>query len=288
MDLSIIVVSFNTKKLLDDCLSSVFRSLRGTKVSFEVIVVDNVSTDGTRQMLTKKYPKVRTILKKENVGFGRGNNQGIKEAHGEYTFLLNSDTIILGRAIEKLLSFARLHPRSFVGPKLLNRDRSSQTSCGAFFSLPVVFASLFLKGDHIGLTRWSPDSVRRVDWVSGAALMGPRRLFLDGLLFDERIFMYMEEVDLLYRARQKGYKALFYPHATIIHLGSGSSTNKRKGPILNIYRGLKYFYAKYHAPWKVRILLLLLKTKAAIAWSIGVITGSSYLKETYAEAYKLA
>lgn len=286
MDLSIVIVSFNTKKLLDDCLGSVERSLEGAKVIYEVIVVDNVSTDGTREMLKKKYPKFRTILNTENVGFGRGNNQGIKIAKGEYIFLLNSDTIVLNNAVGKLFSFATQHAKTFVGPKLLNLDRSTQTSCGPFFSLPVVFAALFLRGDRIGVTRWSPNSTRQVDWLSGAALMGPKKLFMDDLLFDEKIFMYMEEIDLLYRAKKSGHKTLFYPKSVIIHLGSGSSTNKKKGPVLNIYKGLIYFYQKHH-PRKLLILKLLLKTKAAIAYLLGVATGNQYLKETYAEAFKL-
>ena len=98
----------------------------------------------------------------------------------------------------------------------------------------------------------------------------------------------MEEIDLLYRARKRGFRTLFYPKSVIIHLGSGSSTNKKKGPVLNIYRGLIYFYKKHHPSWKVRILLFLLKAKAAIAWSIGVVSGNSYLKETYAEAFWIA
>ncbi len=287
MDLSIIIVSFNTKKLLDDCLASLFQSLKGIGVSFEIIVVDNVSTDGTREMLKSKYKQVRAILNSENVGFGRANNQGIRQSRAEYIFLLNSDTIVINNAIGKLLAFAHQHPKSFVGPKLLNLDRSIQTSCGPFFSLPVVFAALFLRGDRIGLTRWSPNSVRRVDWVSGAALMGQRKLFVDDLLFDEKIFMYMEEIDLLYRARRRGYSTLFYPRSVIIHLGSGSSTNKKKGPVLNIYRGLIYFYQKHRGKVSTGMLRLLLKLKAAVAWGIGVVVGSSYLKETYAEAYRL-
>lgn len=287
MDLSIVIVSFNTKKLLDDCLNSVGRSLKGSRVSYEIIVVDNVSTDGTRELLKKKYPKVRTILNRENVGFGRGNNQGIKIAKGEYIFLLNSDTVVLNNAISKLLSFAKLHPKSFVGPKLLNFDRTNQTSCGPFLSLPIVFTALFLRGDRLGLTRWSPSHSREVDWASGAALIGPKKLFMDEFLFDEKIFMYMEEIDLLYRARKKGHRTLFYPRSVIIHLGSGSSTNKKKGPVLNIYKGLLYFYQKHH-PRKLWMLKLFLKTKAAIAYLLGVATGNQYLKETYSEAFKIA
>lgn len=287
MDLSVIIVSFNTKKLLDDCLASLFHSLSGSSMSTEVIVVDNVSTDGTREMLAKKYPKVVTILNKENVGFGRANNQGIRIAKGEYIVLLNSDTIVPDGAIQKLFTFTLNHPKSFVGPKLLNMDKSAQTSCGPFFTLPVVFAALFLKGDVIGLTRWSPNKTRVVDWVSGACFMASKKLFFDDLLFDEKIFMYMEEVDLFMRAKKKGYDTYFYPGSRIIHLGSGSSTNKRTGPVLNIYRGFVYIYRKHYPKISLIILRLLLKKKAVLSIIIGLLTGSEYLKKTYAEAYRL-
>ncbi len=287
MDLSVIIISFNTKKLTEDCLTSTIKSLKQAKLTWEIIVVDNVSTDGTREMLKKKFPEVRTILNQENVGFGRGNNQGIKAAKGEYILLLNSDTVVLNTAIGKLLSFAKQHPNAFVGPKLLNLDRSPQTSCGPFFSLPVVFIALFLKGDRLGITRWSPNHVRKVDWVSGACILAAKRLFMNDLLFDEKIFMYMEEIDLLYRAKKKGYATYFYPRSLIVHVGSGSSTDKRKGPVLNIYRGYVYVYTKHYSGLSLSILRGMLKTKAMISWLIGVLTGSAYLKETYAEAYQL-
>ena len=117
--------------------------------------------------------------------------------------------------------------------------------------------------------------------------MAARKLFMDDLLFDEKIFMYMEEVDLLMRAKSKGYGTYFYAGAQIIHLGSGSSTNKRTGPVLNIYKGLLYVYNK-HSSYRACIALkLLLRLKALLSIGIGVITGSTYLKTTYAEALKL-
>lgn len=287
MDLSIIIVSFNTRKLTEDCINSAIRSLKASGLRFEIILVDNVSTDGTREMLKKKFPRVVTILNRENVGFGRANNQGIKTAMGDYILLLNSDTIVLNNAIGKLVAFGRQHPNAFIGPKLLNADRSPQSSSGPFFSIPVVFASLFLKGDYIGLTRWSPNRARKVDWVSGACLLGPKKLFMQDLLFDEHIFMYMEEIDLLMRARSKGFPTYFYPRSHIVHLGAASSTNKKKGPVLNIYRGFIYLYKKHGTPTQVSLLRVLLKIKAVIGWSVGVIMGNAYLKETYEEAYHL-
>lgn len=287
IEVSIIIISYNTRTLLDDCLSSVRRSLGLTGTSAEIIVVDNVSKDGSTEMVKKKYPEVVLIANRGNVGFGRGNNQGIKIAKGKFIILLNSDTVVEADAISRLVEFSRSHPTAFVGPKLFNADKTPQTSCGPFFTLPVVFAALFLKGDYIGLTRQSPKETRFVDWVSGACIIAPKRLFLDGLLFDEGIFMYMEEIDLLMRARKKGYRTIFYPGACITHLGSGSSTNKRKGPVLNIYRGFLYLYKKHYSKFSVIILRFLLQLKALTGVALGSLTGNSELREIYAEAYKL-
>lgn len=261
--------------------------MRLAKQSYEIIIIDNASTDGSREMLKLKFPKVRTIFNRENVGFGRGNNQGIRAANGEYILLLNSDTIVLNNAIGKLVSYGRQHPNAFIGPKLLNPDKSPQSSCGPFFSLPVVFASLFLKGDVLGLTRWSPNRARRVDWVSGAAILAPKKLYLPDLLFDENIFMYMEEIDLLMRARKKGYPTYFYPRSLIVHLGAASSTNKKKGPILNIYRGFLYLYKKHASGFGFASIKFMLRAKAVIAWTIGVILGKGTLKEIYEEAFRM-
>lgn len=287
VDLSIIIISYNTKNLTEACLTSTIRSLKESTLTSEIIVVDNVSTDGTREMLKKKFPKVTTILNKENVGFGRGNNQGIMRARGEYILLLNSDTVVLNNALSKLVSFGRQHPNAFIGPKLLNPDRTPQRSCGPFFSLPVVFAVLFLKGDHIGLTRWSPHKARKVDWVSGACMLAPKKLFMQDLLFDEHIFMYMEEIDLLMRAKAKGYPTYFYPRSLIVHLGAASSTSKRKGPVLNIYRGFLYLYGKHGTPFSRSMIRLMLKMKALFAWVVGLLLGKEFLKETYEEAYRM-
>lgn len=286
-DLSIIIVSFNTKKLTSDCLSSIKKSLRNSPFTTEVIVVDNASTDGSVEMIEHDFPWVVLVQSKENLGFGRANNVGIRQARGTYVFLLNSDTVIVGNAIEKLYECATHHPKSFIGPKLLNMDRSDQTSCGPFFTLPVTFAVLFLKGDRLKMTRWSPSKMTKVDWVSGAAMIAPRQVFLDDLLFDEKIFMYMEEIDLLMRARKKGYTTYFYPGSTIVHLGSGSSTNRRKGPVLNIYKGFVYLYSKHYGPAKRVLLRGMLKLKALFAILTASITGNKELKDIYAEAYRL-
>lgn len=287
MDLSIIIISHNTKQLISNCLTSIYRTLEASSLSFEVIVVDNASTDGTRVMVAKDFPKVMLLNNTKNVGFGKANNQGIEKCKGEFVLLLNSDTEVQPGAIQSLVAFAKDHPKSFVGPKLLNPDHSPQTSCGPFFTLPMVFAILFLKGDFLGITRWSPKATKKVDWVSGACLIASKKAFLDGLFFDEEIFMYMDEIDLLYRARKKGYEAYFYPKSEVMHVGSGSSIDKRKGPILNIFQGFQLFYQKHYPSWQSSILRFMLQCKAVLGILYGSITGKREVRETYEEALRL-
>lgn len=276
MNLSIIIPSYNTRALLDRCLTSIYESLKDTTMDFEVIVVDNASIDGTRELVNIKYPRVKKILNNENVGYGRANNQGIKKAVGEYVLLLNSDIVVKNNAIEKLLVFGESHPKAFVGGKLLNENITPQASCGPMYTLPIIFAMLFLKGDALGISRYSPNSVTRVGWISGACMLAQKQTFVDAGLFDESIFLYMEEIDLLYRAKRT---VLFYPDAQFIHTGAASSGSRRT-PVINIYQGLLYFYKKHRSIIEQHILLALLRLKASVAIALG----SRSLRNTYEQA----
>lgn len=287
MDLSIVIPSYNTKALLKNCLDSIYKTCQGKDFSFEIIVVDNNSHDGTAQMIREDYRRVVLMKNSKNAGYGKANNRGIREAKGKYILLLNSDTVVQENAIRRLLEFTKTQEGAFVGAKLYNADGSVQTSCGPFFTPWVVFASLFLKGDVIGLTRWSPDHMTTVDWVSGACMMAEKDLFLNGLLFDEEIFMYMEEIDLLYRAKEKGYRTLFYPDSHVTHLGSGGSAENRKKAIVNIYRGITYFYTKHYSENSYTIVQFMLRIKARLGMIIGALVGNSDMKKTYEEAYRL-
>jgi len=293
INLSIVIVSYNTKKIIQDCLESINRSLTGTKIKYEIVVLDNNSHDGSAQLLeTMSQDNHNNLIYKQtgqNLGFGKGTNLGVKIAQGQFVLLLNSDTIILNRAIEKLYNFYVENEKQvhFLGAKLLNCDLTLQPSSGRFFTLPVVFATLLLKGDYWGLTRSSPDKFCQVDWISGACIMTTKKYFQRLGGFDKNIFMYMEEVDLLYRARKKGLNTYFYPHSQIIHLGSASS-NGKKFPILQVYRGFLFFYKKHYTIFHIFVLHLILKFKALLAYLIGKIKGDQYLIETYEQAFKLA
>lgn len=286
MDLSIIIPNYNTKKLLDRCLESIYTSLGTSKISFEIIVIDNSSKDASVKLLNTKYPRTVTVLNKKNLGYGKANNQGIRKAKGNYVLLLNTDVKVLDNAISKLLNFIKLHEHAFVGGKLHNEDHSVQSSSGPMYTLPIIFLMLFLKGDTFKVTRFSPNVTRQVDWVSGACLMGAKNDFLNVGLFDEDIFMYMDEIDLLYRAKNKGYQVYFNAEAHFVHTGAASSKT-RKTPVVNIYRGLMYFYTKHRSIMEQWTLRLMLKIKAYAAVFLGKITGNITLVSTYEKALEL-
>jgi len=281
MKISIIILSWNTKSLLHDCL----KSLKGDG---EVIVVDNGSTDGSVQMVQKEFPRVKLIKNQKNLGFGAANNQGIKAAQGDYLLLLNSDTVVKNDAPLKMAEFLSENPQvGVVGCRLLNPDGSLQPSAGPFPSLGVTFMMLFLEHWLKNFVRTSFPKVTEVDWVMGAALMTRREVIKKVGLMDEGIFMYMDEVEWCYRIKKAGFKVFFSPEASIIHFFGGSSQTGRETPILNIYRGLIYFYQKHYSVSQLKILKFMLKLKAGIAWALGKVTGNPYLIKTYVQAFQI-
>jgi GT2 family glycosyltransferase len=289
IDLSIIVINYNTKKTTDLCLSSILTSLRYSKIAYEIVLIDNASTDGSVgffSRLAEKEKAIKLFVNKTNLGYGRANNQGVNFAKGKYLLFLNSDTLILNRAIEKLFDYYQRNESevAFLGVKLLNRDFTDQPSAAYFFTIPVVFAALFLKGDYWGLTRFSPGKVKKVDWVSGACFLTKKDIFRKVGGFDENIFMYMDEVDLLYRAKKMNYQTFFYPQPQIIHYGSLSSTKDKGYPIIKVYQGLFYFYKKHYSKFMLSLLKLLLKIKALLAIAVGKIFSRQNLVDTYKKA----
>lgn len=286
MDLSIIIPSFNTKALLERGLASMYTSLKNEGLAYEVIVVDNASTDGSQALMRNKFPQVQLVCNKQNAGYGKANNQAIKSAHGKYILLLNSDIVVQNGAIGSLYGFIKDKQKAFAGGKLLNEDGSEQSSCGPFFTLPVVALMLLAKGDYWGATRYSPGQTRQVDWVSGACLIGEKSAFVDVGLFDEEIFMYMEEIELLYRARARGYTTFFYPPARFIHAGAASSGDRRT-PVVNIYRGLGYFYKKHRSHLAGAMLRGLLRLKALAAIVLGRMIRKQDLVKIYEEALSI-
>jgi len=291
LKLSVIVLSWNTKEILRQCLASVMKEVRemGEIGEIEVIVVDNGSVDGSPQMVKKEFPEVKLLVNKENLGFAKGNNQGIEAARGKYIMLLNSDTVVKRGAFKRLTDFLDQNPRvAVVGPKLLNPDGSAQANCGRFPNLLVAIVMLF--GEHWGgsdYVRCSPGTSCFVDWLMGAAFIARQEVFEKVGGLDEDLFMYMEEVEWFYRARKADFRAYFLKEAEIIHLGRGSAKQGKKEPIINIYRGLIHYYRKHRTKFELIILLVMLKLKALLSLIIGYLKNDNYLQETYGEALKI-
>lgn len=285
IDFSIIIVSYNTNKLLDKCLSTVFQNMGS--LTIEVIVVDNGSTDGSQEMISKKYPQVHLIKNQKNIGYGQANNQGVRYANSDTILIINSDIEVQPDALEFLYRhFLMLPSKSILGAKLFNTDGTPQPSAGPKYSLTNIFVALFLKGDYLNLTRYSPNHIKKVDWVMGACMMFSKKSFSEVGGFDEGIFMYMEEIDWQYRAQQIGYQIYFYPDAHFMHVGAGSSQG-RSTPILNVFRGFLYYYKKHHNGFQLIILRVILLLKSIVATFLFGILSKKEDQKMYIEAFSI-
>lgn len=259
-DLSIIIVNWNTRELLTDCLSSVAGSglkVEGSKAvpsPLEVFVIDNASTDDSARMVRERFSWVRLIENTENVGFARANNQGIRQATGRYILLLNSDTIVPAGALETLVAFADDHPEAgIVGAKLINPDGSFQAGPNRFPTLVTVMLESW--GIIQRLTRnpyypsYPPEhsaAAQQCDWVGGACLLVRHAAINEVGLLDEAFFMNSEEVDWCYRMKQRGWEVWYAPAATVVHLGGASAKRSSSAQRLRNYRGKTLYLAKHH------------------------------------------
>jgi len=263
MKLSIIIVSYNTKKLLQDCLGSFYKDL---PTDYEVIVVDNASEDGSVSAVKKKFPQVKIIENKKNTGYATANNQGIKKAKGEYYLLLNSDTLSSIKSFKKLVEFLDQNPKiGIVSPKLLNADKSIQQNGGALPNLFNVFAWQFFLDEIPLLTHFfnpyqleDPEfylKTRKTGWVSGASIMIRQSVVKKIGLLDEKIFMYAEDIDWCLRARTAGYEVWTLAESQIIHIGQGSG--KKISAIVGEYKGIKYLFSKHHPNYNLLVKIIL-------------------------------
>ncbi len=265
MDVSIIIVNWNTRQILQDCLQSVYKQTQ--EIAFEVIVVDNGSADGSVDMIRSEFPQVRLIANPDNRGFAAANNQGIAVATGRYILLLNSDTIVLDGAIQKTVVFADGRPGAGVfGCRVLNADKTLQPTCFMFPSLLNMILSstylykLFPHNHFFGrerMTWWDRSDIREVEVVTGCFLMVRTDAMQQVGLLDEAFFMYGEETDWCRRFKNAGWKILFTPDPQIIHLGGASSKLNSAKMYIQLRKSILQFVRK-HRSWPVYGLACLL------------------------------
>lgn len=284
LDVTIIIVSWNTREILRDCLRSIYENAGA--LEFETIVVDNASADGSAQMVARDFPQVQLVANPDNRGFAAANNQGMALARGRYVLLLNSDTVVLDRALEKTLAFADAHPEAaVVGCRVLNPDRTWQRTCSRFPSaLNLLLSStylykLFPKSRFWGrefMLYWDRSDVREVDVVSGSFMLVRREAIARIGMMDEAFFMYAEETDWCYRFRQAGYKALFTPAGSIIHLGGASSRQAASKMRLQLSASILYFLKKHKSRGEYVLACLLTAlfflVRAPIWWARGCLS----------------
>jgi GT2 family glycosyltransferase/lipopolysaccharide/colanic/teichoic acid biosynthesis glycosyltransferase len=225
MDVSIVIVSFNSSEVLRPCLESLHRQQFSGES--EVIVVDNASTDGTPDMMRTEFPWVRLVAGTENLGYSRGVNVGIGRALGRYFFVLNPDTVVQPDSVRRMVEFMDRTPDAgIVGPKLIFQDGNTQLSCRRFYTFKVlalrrtplgkIFRNSRAVRDHLMLD-FDHESTRVVDWILGAAMMVRREAVESVGLMDERFFLYFEDVDWCYRMKQKGLAVYYCPDSVITH-----------------------------------------------------------------------
>lgn len=295
MKLSIIIVSFNTK----DFLRKVIKSIPSKK-TWEIIVVDNASSDGSPKTVTKHFPLVKLLRNQKNLGFAKANNQGIKASRGEYVLLLNSDTKVKPQALEKLIEFMDKNPDvGIASGQLLNPDGTIQPQGGYLPRLSNLALWLLFIDDIPGLNKLfhsyqlrnkrSFEKEIRLGWVSGTAMLIRKDMLEKTGLLDENIFMYGEDVELCFRAHKQGFKVALTPDSKIIHFGQQSSGGVPTKAWLGEFAGIKYFFKKHKSKWEYPLLRALLKIGALLRMFVfGILQGRQEVYEAYKSAYKLA
>jgi hypothetical protein len=288
--LSIVILSYNTRDLTLECLKSIVSQYEKEleKNELEVIVVDNNSSDDSIKSI-KSYlsdlnfgKAIFLISSNENLGFGKGNNLGAKAAKGKSLLFLNSDTEVLNKGFLTMADFLEKNSRvGILGGKLENIDGTAQKSCGRFYNLYNLLLML-LGFERFGFLRSSPENIQKVDWVSGACLMIKSAVFEKISRFDEKIFMYAEDMEICYRAKKFGFLTYFYPNLSLKHKSLGSSN--KTFAIINIYKGILYFYKKHKTYSEYLIAKTLLILKAKILIFLSFIIFNPKLRETYRKA----
>lgn len=298
---SIVILNYNTKDITVDCVKSVVKNTK--KIDYEIILIDNGSTDGSQSVLGKlatKNKRIKFIKNKKNLGFSKGNNVGLKKAKGEYVLLLNSDTIVRGNVIGEMSSWMDKH--IYVGVstcKLLNEDGTVQGTGGYFPSLLRVFSWMSIE-DIPGVEKlikpFHPHrsksfyknsdfykKQREVDWVTGAFMLVRKQVIEEVGGIDEDYFMYTEDTDFCFRAKQAGWKIMYLPKWSITHLGGKSSNSEF--PIVSEFKSVKMFYQKHYPKWQMPLMTAFLKMGALLRMIAFAILMRKEGVKTYAKAF---
>ncbi len=273
-DVSAVVVNFNTRDLLARCLSSLADQ---EGIEIQTIVVDNASSDGSRDMIRNRFPGAEVVELAENVGFARANNIAFEQCRGRFILLLNSDAFVHPGALRELLSVASRHPSAAaIGPRLLNPDGTLQRSAWPFpraarLMLEALGLHRLLRAVRLleDLGTWEHDEERAVEFLIGACLLLRAEALLEVTGFDEAFWIYGEEADLQRRLAGRGWSSVLAPGALVTHVGGASSSEGSRERLRHFYSGQRRFLHKHGPPyaWPVARLALLLGSVLRGRWS---------------------
>ena len=254
-DLSIIIVNYNTRNLLEQCLNSIYSE--NYHFDYEIFIVDNDSKDGSVEMIKTKFPQVKLIENRNNPGFAAANNQVLRRNNARYLLLINPDMVVLPDSLNLMIGFMDEHPGAGIaGGKLLNPDYSLQYSCRKFSTL----ATFFLRGIHFDtlfpnntvlrkymMSDWDHNQVRQVDWVLGSCMMVRRKAIEEVGMLDENFILYFEDQDWCYRMWKHGWKVYYVPRAQMIHYYQRRSAKRILNGLTWIHvRSMLYFFKKHY------------------------------------------
>ena len=281
MDVSIVIVNWNTRELLGKCIRSVYEN--AGDADCEIIVVDNASSDKSVEMVRCEFPQVAVVSNSVNTGYAAGVNQGLRVACGRYCLVLNSDIIICDGAISKIIDYADEHPKAAViGPQVWENQEVFQPTCFGYPSLMNMIlrmcglAKIFKNNHFFGremMLWWKRDTAKKVDVVSGMFMFVRRRAVEQVGVMDESYFLYFEETDWCYRFAKAGWENLFFPGARIIHLDGGNKSTDQVALKMKIQyrRSMLVFFRKNYGPvsYVVARFLLAVDSGARCAlWSV--------------------
>lgn len=288
MDLSVIIVNFNTKELLQKCLQAVLDSQ--TAFSHEVWVVDNASTDGSVEMVKAEFSSVKLLESKENVGYAKANNQAIKKSQARYVLLLNSDVEVSTDTFDKMLSFMDNNPTVGIsGCKVIKPDGRLDKACRRSFPNPVNaffrlfgFSLLFPKSllASYNLGYLPEDEIAEIDSVMGAFLLIRRAVIEKIDLLDEDFFMYGEDLDFCFRAKKAGFKVMYVPITTVVHYKGSSSRKQANLALYEFHRAMQVFYDKHYRSRYNFLVNFLVKTGIWLRYLVKFLV-NSLRKEKY-------
>jgi GT2 family glycosyltransferase len=272
-ELSIVIVNWNTRQDLLQCLASIEANPPGC--TYEVLVFDNGSSDGSREAVTTEAPHVRLLASRENLGFARANNRAVAQARGQYWLLLNPDTIVSPGAIDVLLEALAGQPRvAAVGPKLVTGDGSVQISFERLPSLAnewwrlLHLERIYPSGRDVAAAIWD-NRPRRVEVLAGACLLLRREAVGPAGLFDEEYFVYSEEIDLCDRWHQAGWELQWVPQSVITHFGGQSTRLVADQMFVELYRNKVKFFRKRRGSLSATLYKLILLQAALVRLGLG-------------------